>query len=245
METKMKVTGIESLHADGGGRAFDYLKVSTDEGLVGWSEYNEAFGGLGVAQVIQRLAPNVIGKDPRAVEAHVTLLQALRRTAPGGVNQQAIGAIENALVDIKARALGIPVYELLGGPIRDRIRLYWSHCATYRVMHPAELQIKPVRTLDDVVELGKEVVAKGFTGLKTNVLLLGDHPRAHIPGLAHGDSYPELNPERFVLEAITAQLAAFRQGAGPRVDIMVDLNFNYKTEGFLKVARAMEPYDLF
>jgi galactonate dehydratase len=241
----MKVTAIESLHADGGGRAFDYLKVSTDEGLVGWSEYNEAFGGLGVGQVIQRLAPNIIGKDPRSVEAHTTLLQALRRTAPGGVNQQAIGAIENALVDIKARALGIPVYELLGGPIRDRIRLYWSHCATYRCMHPDELQIKPVRTLDDVAELGKEVVAKGFTGLKTNVLLLGDNPRAHIPGLNHGDSYPELNPERFVLEAITNQLAAFRQGAGPRVDIMVDLNFNYKTEGFLKVARAMEPYDLF
>ena len=86
----MKITAIESLHADGGGRAFDFLKVSTDDGLVGWSEYNEAFGGLGVTQVIEGLAPAVIGKDPRAVEAHVTLLQALRRTAPGGVNQQAV-----------------------------------------------------------------------------------------------------------------------------------------------------------
>ncbi len=241
----MKITAVESLHADGGGRAFDFLKVSTDEGLVGWSEYNEAFGGLGVAQVIERLAPTVIGKDPRSVEAHVTLMQALRRTAPGGVNQQAIGAIENALVDLKAKALGIPVYELLGGPIRDRIRLYWSHCATYRCMRPDVMQIPPVRTLDDVVALGREVVEKGFTALKTNVLLLGDNPRAHVPGLAHGDSYPELNPERFVLDAVKEQLAAFRQGAGPNVDIMVDLNFNYKTEGFLKVARAMEPYDLF
>jgi galactonate dehydratase len=60
-------------------------------------------------------------------------MQALRRTSAGGVVQQAIGAIENALLDVKARALGIPVYELLGGPVRDRIRLYWSHCGTYRV----------------------------------------------------------------------------------------------------------------
>ena len=90
--------------------------------------------------------------------------------------QQAIGAIENALLDIKARALGVPVYELLGGPVRDRIRLYWSHCATYRVSRAKEMQIPPVRTLDDIVALGKEVVAKGYTALKTNVLLLGDNP---------------------------------------------------------------------
>jgi L-alanine-DL-glutamate epimerase-like enolase superfamily enzyme len=54
-----------------------------------------------------------------------------------------------------------------------------------------------------------------------------------------------LNPERYVLKAIREQLAAFREGAGPDVDILVDLNFNYKTEGFLKLARAMEPFDLF
>lgn len=241
----MKVTGFETLHADGGGRAFDFLKITTDEGLVGWSEYNEAFGGLGVTSVIEQLAPVILGKDPRAVEAHVTLLQALRRMAPGGVNQQAIGAIENALVDLKAKALGIPVYELLGGPIRDRVRLYWSHCATYRLQKSEILGTPPVRTLDDIVQCGKEVVERGFTALKTNVLLLGDNPRDHVPGLAHGDSYPELNPERFVLTAIQEQLAAFRQGTGPNVDIMVDLNFNYKTEGYIKVARAMEPYDLF
>ena len=84
--------------------------------------------------------------------------------------QQAIGAIENALLDVKARALGMPVYELLGGPVRDRIRLYWSHCGTYRVSRAEEMQIPPVRTLDDIVALGKEVVAKGYTALKTNVL---------------------------------------------------------------------------
>jgi galactonate dehydratase len=241
----MKITRIESLHADAGGRTFDFLKISTDEGLVGWSEYNESFGGVGVSAAIDGLAPALIGKDPRPWEAHVALLYALRRQAAGGMVQQAIGAIENALLDIKARSLGIPVYALLGGPVRDRIRLYWSHCATYRVSRWREMQIPPVRTLDDIVAMGREVVARGYTALKTNVLLLGDQPRGHVPGFARGAGFPELNADRHLLEAIAAQLAAFRQGAGPGMDILVDLNFNYKTEGFLKMARAMEPYDLF
>jgi L-alanine-DL-glutamate epimerase-like enolase superfamily enzyme len=242
----VKITGIESLHADAGWRNLDFLKISTDEGIVGWSEYNESFGGLGVSAVIAGLAPALIGKDPRSWEAHVALLHALRRQATGGVIQQAIGAIENALLDVTARALGIPVYALLGGPVRSRIRLYWSHCATYRVSRAREMELPPVRTLDDVVKLGREVVAKGYTALKTNVLLLGDgNPRAHVPGFGRSAGFPELNADRHVVGAARALLAAFREGAGPDVDILVDLNFNYKTEGFLQLARAMEPYDLF
>lgn len=241
----MKIASIESLHADAGWRTFDFLKITTDAGLVGWSEYNESFGGPGgVSGLIARLAPSLIGRDPRAYEAHVALMYALRRQASGGVVQQAIGAIENALLDVKARALGIPVYELLGGPVRDRIRLYWSHCATYRVSYAREMQIPPVRTLDDIVAMGREVMARGFTALKTNVLILGETPRGHVPGFARGPGFPELNAERSLVRAVRDQLAAFREGAGPDMDIMVDLNFNYKTQGFLEMARAMEPFDL-
>jgi L-alanine-DL-glutamate epimerase-like enolase superfamily enzyme len=96
-----------------------------------------------------------------------------------------------------------------------------------------------------VVAAGKEVVAKGYTALKTNVFVLDENPRLHAPGFARGDHFPELNVERNLIGAIRDQLAAFREGAGSDVDIMVDLNFNYKIEGFLKMARTMEPYDLF
>ena len=155
----MKIAKIESLHTDAGTRNFDFLKLTTDTGLVGWSEYNETFGGPGLSAVIERLAPAVIGKDPRAWEAHVTHMYAVRRQSSGGVVQQAIAAIENAMLDVKARALGVPVYEMLGGPVRDRIRLYWSHCGTYRLAWSKEMQIPPLRTLDDVVKAGREVVA--------------------------------------------------------------------------------------
>jgi galactonate dehydratase len=241
----MKIASVESLHADAGQRAFDFLKITTDDGLVGWSEYNESFGGPGVSVVIERLAPTIVGKDPRAYESLVALMYAVRRQASGGIAQQAIGAIENALLDIKAKALGVPVYELLGGPIRDRIRLYWSHCGTYRLAWSEQMQLPPLRTLDDVVKAGREVVARGFTALKTNVFVLGADPHLHSPGFARRGCFPELNAERSVLNAVRDELAAFREGAGPDVDILVDLNFNFKTEGFLKVARALEPFDIF
>lgn len=242
----MKITKIERLHADGAWRTLDFLKISTDDGIIGWSEYNELFGGLGVSSIIDNLAPLLIGKDPRPYEAHVALLYAVRRQASGGAIAQAIGAIENALLDIKAKALGVPVYEMLGGPVRDRVRLYWSHCASYRVSHSESMSIPPVRTLDDIVACGKEVVAKGYTALKTNVLLLGDgNPRGYIPGYARSEGFPDLNPEGYAVAAIKDQLAAFRQAVGPAVEIMVDLNFNYRTEGYIRMGRAMEPFNLF
>ena len=116
----MKITQLECLHADGGFRNLDFLKISTDEGLVGWSEYNESFGGMGVTNLIENLAPLLVEQDPRPYEARIAELYAVRRQASGGAVQQAIGAIENALLDIKAKALGIPVYQLFGGPVRER-----------------------------------------------------------------------------------------------------------------------------
>ena len=240
----MKIRKIESLHADAGFRTFDFLKITVDEDLVGWSEYNESFGGMGVSNVIDHLSPTILGKDPRCFEALVAMLYAVRRQSSGGVVQQAIGAVENALLEIKAKALGIPVYEMLGGPVRDRIRLYWSHCGTYRVAWHEEMQLPAVETLEDIVALGKEVVKKGYTALKTNIFLLDENPRLYIPGFSLAEGFPELNPDRSVTQAMGNQIAAFREGAGNNMDILVDLNFNFKTEGFLKMARALEPYQL-
>lgn len=240
----MRITKLECLHADAGFRNFDFLKISTDEGLVGWSEYNESFGGMGITALIENLAPVIVGQDPRAYEALVGQMYAVRRQSSGGAVQQSIGAIENALLDVKAKALGIPVYEMLGGPVRESIRLYWSHCGTYRLAWPDEMGIPAVKTLEDVVGLGKEVASRGYSALKTNVFVLDDNPRLHAPGFMRGDGFPELNAERSVIRAMCDQLTALREGAGPDVDVLVDLNFNFKTEGFLKMARAMEPFDL-
>jgi galactonate dehydratase len=101
----MKISRIVDLHADAGWRVFSFLKIETDAGLIGWSEYNESYGSKGLTAVILKLAEVLIGQDPRPVELITANLYARTRQAPGGLIQQAIAAIENALVDVKAKAL--------------------------------------------------------------------------------------------------------------------------------------------
>ena len=241
----MKITAIEDLHCDAGWRVWSFLKIVTDQGVIGWSEYNESYGSKGLTAVIRKLAEELIGKDPRPVERIVAQLYAMTRQAPGGLIAQAIAAIENALVDVKAKALGIPVAELLGGPVRDRLRLYWSHCGSYRLTQFAAMGLPPVKSLADVTTLGRDVKAKGFTSLKTNIFMFDrGAPYMHMPGFARIDGWPDLNPDNRILGAIEAQLAAFREGVGRDVDIQLDLNFNFKTEGYLQVARVVEPFKL-
>src|SRR5260370_17754424 len=183
----MKIVKIEDLHCDAGWGVNWFVKVTTDEGIVGWSEYMEGYGAQGLTGVIQKLGQRLIGQDPRPVERISALLYAATRQAAGGINQMAIAAIENALVDIKAKALGVPVYELLGGPVRDRLQLYWSHCGTYRARHADRIRewagVEPVRSLDDILALGEAVRRKGFKGLKTNLTRFA-RDKAYIYGPA-------------------------------------------------------------
>ena len=165
----MKITTVEDLHCDAGWRVFSFLKISTDEGIVGYSEYNESYGSRGLSAVILALAEDIKGRDPRPIEGITAELYATTRQAPGGMIQQAIAAIENALLDIKGKALGVPVYALFGGPVRDRLRLYWSHCGTYRIHHADILGKPQLRSRDDLVALGCEVRESGMTGLKCNI----------------------------------------------------------------------------
>ncbi len=246
----MKIAKIESLHCDAGWRVFSFLKITTDDGLVGYSEYNESYGSKGVTHVIEQLAPSVIGENALGHEPIFARLYAMTRQAPGGINAQAIAAIENALLDVKGKALGVPVYELLGGAIRDRLRLYWSHCGTYRMHEATAKHIgKPtLESVDDLVGLGAEVRESGFTALKCNMYMFGERNYVHSPGFARRLGVPQapaLNAESDLIAALQAQMTALREGTGREVDILVDLNFNFKTEGYIKVMRALEPYDLF
>ena len=244
----MRITKIEDLHCNAGWRDFSFLKISTDEGVVGWSEFMESYGSEGLAGVIRKLGARLIGWDPRPVEKITAYLHGVTRQSVGGIAQQAIAAIENALVDLKAKALGIPVYEMLGGPVRDRLQLYWSHCGTWRISHASRIKewtgFDPIRSLDDVERAGAEVARRGFKGLKTNIMRFdGPEPYIHMPGF-NGPGWPELNINRDLVDGLVAQMTAFRNGAGPQVGLHLDLNFNFKTEGYIRLAQALEPFDL-
>ena len=125
-----------------------FLKVHTDEGLVGLGEPITEGRALTCAAAVQELAPYLVGQDPRKIIHH---WQAMYRHAfyrGGPVLTSAISGVEQALWDITGKWLGVPVYQLFGGPTRERIRLY-KHAGT-----PEQIQ---------------EWMAKGFTAFKTGI----------------------------------------------------------------------------
>ena len=240
----MKVAKIETLHCDAGWRNYSFVKLTTDDGIVGWSEYDEGFGSPGVTSAIEQLADRVVGQDVFAHERIFAELSAATRPATGGVVALALGAIENALLDAKGKLLGVPCYELLGGKIRDRVRVYWSHCATWRINHP-RFFTPAITDLDGVKAIGREVREKGFDALKTNIFIYENKkPQGWRPGFGR-PFYPELNVDKKVLRNLRMHLEALDDGAGKDVDLLLDLNFNAKTEGYLKILRAIAHFDMF
>ncbi len=221
------------------------MKITTDEGLVGWSECTDSHGSpSGIEGVVKDLSGLLIGQDPREVERLYWLMYARTRQSPGSIIQKAMGGIENALLDIKAKALNVPVYELFGGKVRDQIPLYWSHCVTTRV-RAWEVVGKPrIKSLEDVRTFGEEIKRSGFKAVKTNIALLGENPRVYMPGFHKSDGGPELNPTPEVLGGIEKYLGTLRESVGTEVGIILDLNFNFKTEGFIQAGRILEPLKL-
>ncbi|WP_136161697.1 mandelate racemase/muconate lactonizing enzyme family protein [Sphingomonas flavalba] len=244
----MRITRAASIHADGGWRPFSFLKIETDEGLVGWSEYGRGAWAPALPQMIDTLAARVIGQDPRGFARLAAELHAGARFAPGGLNAQAIAAIENACVDLAAKAAGVPVARLLGGPFRDRLPLYWSHCGSFRVRDSAYFERilgRPrLETLDDMKALAAEAAARGFGAAKTNpIAFTADGAVLLNPGFVPGGD-PGRAVDAATIAAITDQIAAFRDGGGPGLDIMLDANFGATPEGTARIGRALAGHGL-
>src|ERR1700742_2178939 len=109
----MRIAKIELFTGEGGLRRLSFLKVTTDRGLAGWAEFADGTPGLGgLSAVIGVIGSQLLGKDPRRSGRLVCDLQALARIAHGGLHVQAIAALENACLELKAKALGGPVDEL-------------------------------------------------------------------------------------------------------------------------------------
>jgi L-alanine-DL-glutamate epimerase-like enolase superfamily enzyme len=150
----VRVARLETLFCDAGWRPWIFLKATTDDGLVGWAEVTDSHGSpRGLVGIVEDLSPLVVGRDARAVEAIYWELYRATRQSPGSVIQKALAGIENALLDVKAKALGVPVYELFGGPTRDSVTAYWSHCGTTRARAWEVTGTKKLVSYDDVAEL--------------------------------------------------------------------------------------------
>lgn len=242
----MKIKNYEIMHCNAGWRDFSFLRIITDEGITGIAEYNECYGSPGLSMIIRKFMDKIINHDPICHEKIHQFLYASSRQAPGGIAQQAIAAIENALLDIKGKYLNVPVHTLLGGAIRDRLPLYWSHCGTYRISEElSKIMEKPqVKTLEDLKQLGKDVKDAGYKGLKTNIFTFGETPILEMQGFAGKSGWPELNVDNHIIDSLLKQIDALRSGAGNSMGIHLDLNFNFKTEGYLQITRALDDLKL-
>ncbi|MBQ6473665.1 MAG: galactonate dehydratase [Victivallales bacterium] len=117
----MKVTSLELFKV---APRWLFLKTSTDEGIVGWGEPVIEGRADTVAAAVQELSPYVIGRDPAQIEDTFQTLYRGGFYRGGPVLMSAISGIEQSLWDIRGKALGLPVYDLLGGSVRERIQVY-------------------------------------------------------------------------------------------------------------------------
>lgn len=189
-----------------------FLKIHTDEGLVGLGEPIVEGRALTVAQAVAELEPYLIGKDPSRVVHHWQAMYKHAFYRGGPVLTSALSGVEQALWDLAGKALGVPVYRLLGGPLRDRIKVY-------KAVHAP--------SPEEAGKAAREAVAQGFIALKTGVS--GPRPARIIetPGF---------------VEHVIERFAAIRQAVGKEVDIAIDFHgaVSPQTAGLL--IKALEPY---
>jgi galactonate dehydratase len=212
----MRVTSIETLPAPMGYRDFLVCRVHTDEGITGIGEPYPVGPNDAVAAVIADFATWLQGRDPRDITGIWQHLYAHSRFPGGSVVNAAISGIEHALWDISGKAAGLPVYRLLGGACRRRVRVYQS-CGGATPEACAESALRLVQTY-------------GYTALK-----MSPHP----PG-AEGMPWPA------VVRGAAARLEAVRLAVGPDVEIGLDPHARiFEPIRAQQMAEALKPYNPF
>ena len=239
----MKITNIETLIVDAGWRPWMFVKVETDEGITGWGECSDGKSPHGIEGVIRDLKPILIGKDPCAFEMRFQEMYIGTRASKGGIAAKALAGLDCAFIDIKAKSLNISVAELFGGPTREKVRVYWSHCGSSRIRHSDILGTPSIESWDDVDSLGKEVKNRGFTALKTNVLLPGQNATFGGGSFGGAGTTDQIAP-KWLIPHIETLIGTFRDAVGENIDINLDLNFHFKTEAWLRIAKILEQFDM-
>jgi galactonate dehydratase len=205
--------------------------VLTDGGISGVGEAAMCYGtgATASAGMIKDLAEKfLLGRDPFTIEAHWSAMYDHTFWAKGGgpVVFDGISALEQALWDIKGKALGVPVYELLGGKTRDSARVYangWS----FQCVQPAEF-----------ARAAERVVKDGYTAMKMYPLAV---PQGPFGGLGH---VTRRSVDRAAEERAVASVKAVRDAVGPKIDIMLDMSAELTTEAILRIGRRLEEYDI-
>ena len=212
----MKITDIKTYCCYGDRRKYYIVKVDTDAGIHGLGEVGIANWGGAVDQAVKHLAEVVVGEDPFATER---LWQRMFRGSffpADRVYCCAISAIDIALWDIKGKAVSLPVYKLLGGPVREKVACYPHVQGSNRTELLANCQ---------------QAVAEGWKYL-----------RWHLPTAEEAGGEPGvLEPAEALPEAVL-DMAAVREAVGGEVGLCLDVHARLDTARSVELCRRLEPY---
>ena len=211
----MKIVRQKVLVANANRTNFVFVKLTTDDGIEGVGEATLEWKTLTVVAALEDLARSVIGLDPFATDFAVERLHRDSYWRTGAVFRTALGAIEAAMLDIKGKALGVPVYELLGGKQRDRVQCYANHWYSGAV--------EP----EDYARNARDAVAMGYRALKWDPFESADL------GMSPAQ-------RRRTIDIV----AAVREAVGPEVDLMLDVHGRLDVPTAIAMCRALEPYGL-
>jgi galactonate dehydratase len=198
----MKITDVRALVVHAEMRNWVFVKVETDQnGLCGWGEASLEWKTRSVVGAVEDFKPMLLGEDPTRIEH---LYQKLYRQSfwrLGVIGMSAISGIEQACWDILGKSLGVPVYKLLGGAVRDRVRMY-THLgggdmrAVYETFDAGPL-----------IDLAQQVVSGGYTAVKV-VFVPYSEP---LMGVGH-------------VKKFAALMERLRLALGDAIDIMIDFH---------------------
>jgi galactonate dehydratase len=212
----MKITRIQTYLVQEGHRNLVFVKVITDDGLEGIGEAYSVGPDEATAAVVHDFERWLVGEDPANIEHLWQLMYNGTRFPGGSVVNAAISGIEHALWDIQGKALGVPVYRLLGGRCRDRVRVYQG-CGG--------------ATPEELADNARALIARyGYTALK-----IGPHPPD-----------ADRMPANAVIREAARRLEAVREAVGPDVDIGVDPHAKiFEPARAVAMAQALKPYQPF
>ncbi len=207
----MKITKVQPLMID----RFCFVRIETDKGITGIGE-SGTWGHLEAsAAAITKYAEYLVGKDPRPIEHHWNVMLRANHFTGGAING-AVAAIDIALWDIKGKLYGVPVYELLGGKMRDKTRLY-GHVKG--------------RTIEKLVEESKRLKAEGFTAL------------GHLnPMLDEDEKQPYFKTHAAKVEEAIDNVRQLREAVGKDVDLCIEIHRRMTPPEAIALGRGIEKY---
>jgi galactonate dehydratase len=241
----MKITRLETLRLAEFPKIL-WLRVHTDEGLVGLGETSYAAGAV-EAYLHQYVAPKALGRDPLAVESLARSLQDYLGYRSSGVETRALSALDLALWDIFGKACGKPVWQMLGGASRESIRTY-NTCAGYRYARDTRGQVSanwgldgksegPYEDLDAFLhradELAHSLLEQGITAMKI------------WPFDTFAEASDGLHISGPDLDKALEPFRKIRKAVGNKMDIMVEFHSLWRLTAAQRIARALAEFDTY